>query len=97
MYIYFLQLPLFKFSYLFFLSFLSFLSSQNICFVFIALFPTWHLELVLFSIGAFVSLVLNLVDIIFGFLCLVGLSIELYFCWIVLILLMDVCVYIPLF
>ena len=49
MYINALYLPLFNFAYLFFLSFLSFLSSQHICqFYFIALFPNWHRALVLF-------------------------------------------------
>ena len=49
MYINLLYISLFNFAYLFFLSFLSFLSSQHICFIFIALLPNWHLALVLLS------------------------------------------------
>ena len=46
MYINLLYLPLFNFAYLFFLSSLS---SKHICyFIFGALFPNWHLVLVLF-------------------------------------------------
>ena len=46
MYIDLLYLPLFNFAYLFFLSSLS---SKHICyFIFRALFPNWHLVLVLF-------------------------------------------------
>ncbi|RCU01164.1 hypothetical protein DVA78_19975, partial [Acinetobacter baumannii] len=54
-----------------------------VSFIFIALFPNWHLALVLSS--SFV-----LVHTIFGFLCLSGQYIVLYFCWTVLILLMGV-------
>ena len=93
MYINLLHLPLFNFAYLVSPSFLSFLSCQHfVSFMFIALFPNWHLTLVLFSSCALVSFVL--VDIIFGFLCLPGQSIVLYFCWTVLILLMGVYVYV---
>ena len=49
MYINLLHLPLFNFAYLFFLFFLSFPLNIFVSFVFIALFPTWHLALVLFS------------------------------------------------
>ena len=49
MYINLLYISLFNFAYLFFLSFLSFLSSQHICFIFIALLPNWPLALVLLS------------------------------------------------
>jgi len=42
---------LFKFAYLFFISFLS---SQHISFVFIALFPTWRFVLLLFSSLCFI-------------------------------------------
>ena len=44
MYINLLYLPLFNFAYLFFLS-----SQHFVSFIFIALFPNWHLVLVLFS------------------------------------------------
>ena len=44
-----LHLPRFNFAYLFFLFFLSFLFNIFVSFVFIALFPTWHLTLILFS------------------------------------------------
>ena len=44
MYIYLHRLPLFNFAYLVFIHFLSFLSSQQFfSFIFIALFPSWHL------------------------------------------------------
>ena len=46
MYISLLHLPLLKFAYLFFLSFPL---NVFVSFVFIALFPSWHLALVLFS------------------------------------------------
>ena len=46
MYINLLYLPLFNFAYLFFLSFPL---NIFVSFVFTALFPTWHLALVLFS------------------------------------------------
>ena len=49
MYINLLHLPLLNFAYLFFLFFLSFPLNIFVSFVFIALFPTWHLALVLFS------------------------------------------------
>ena len=52
MYINLLHLPLFNFAYLFFLFFIFFLSfplNIFVSFVFVALFPTWHLTLVLFS------------------------------------------------
>ena len=51
-YINLLYLPLFKFVYLFFLSFfflLSFPLNIFVSFIFIALFPNWHFSLVLFS------------------------------------------------
>ena len=46
-----LYLPLFNFAYLFFLFFffLSFPLNLFVSFIFIALFPNWHLALVLFS------------------------------------------------
>ena len=92
MYINLLHLSLSNFAYLFCLSFPSFLSSQHfVSFIFIDLFPNWHLGFV-FQFLLLVSFVL--VDIIFGFLCLLGQSIVLYFCWPVLILLMGVYVYI---
>ena len=47
LYINLLHLPLFNCAYLFFLSFLPL--NIFVSFVFIALFPTWHLGLVLFS------------------------------------------------
>ena len=49
MYINCLCLPLFNFAYLFFLFFLSFPLNVFVSFIFIALFPTWHLALILFS------------------------------------------------
>ena len=50
MYMNLLDLPLFNFVYLFLiLFFLSFPLNIFVSFVFIALFPTWHLALVLFS------------------------------------------------
>ena len=77
MYINLLHLPLFKFAYLFFLSFpLNIFVSS----IFIALFPNWHLALVLFSSCALVNFIL--VDIIYGFLCSLGQSIVLFLCWI---------------
>ena len=84
-----LYLPLFNLAYLFFLSFPL---TVFVSFIFIALFPTWHLALVLFSSLCFNSFLL--VDIIFGFLCSLGQSIVLYFCWTVLILLMGIYVYV---
>jgi len=89
MYINLLHLPLFNFAYLVSPSFLSFLSCQHfVSFMFIALFPNWHLTLVLFSSCALVSFVLA--DIIFGFLCLLSQSTILYFRLTLLILLMGV-------
>ena len=49
MYINLLHLPLGNFACLFFLFFLSFPLNIFVSFVFIALFPIWHLALVLFS------------------------------------------------
>ena len=49
MYINLLYLPLFNFAHLFFLYFLSFPLNVFVSFIFIALFPNWHLALVLFS------------------------------------------------
>ena len=71
MYINHLYLPLFNFVYIFFLFFLSFLLNILVSFNFIALFPTWHLALVLLSSCALFSFVL--VDIIFAFVCQVNL------------------------
>ena len=51
MYINLLHLPLFNFAYLFFLSFPL---NRFVSFVFIALFPTWHLALVFFFLFQFV-------------------------------------------
>ena len=90
-----LHLPLFNFAYAFFLFFLSIPLNIFVSFIFFAFFPNWHLALVLFSSLCFCALVtFVLVDIIFGFLCLSGQSIVLYFCWTVLILLMSVYVYV---
>ena len=44
-----LHLPLFNFAYLFFLFFLSFPLNIFVSLIFIALYPNWHLGLVLFS------------------------------------------------
>jgi len=49
MYINLIYLPLFNFAYLFFLFFLSIPLNKFVSFVFITLFPTWHLASVLFS------------------------------------------------
>ena len=49
MYINLLYLPLSNFAYLFFLFFPSFPLNIFVSFIFIALFPKWHLRLVLFS------------------------------------------------
>ena len=49
MYINFLHLPLFNFAYVFFPFVLSFPLNIFVRFVLIALFSTWHLDLVLFS------------------------------------------------
>ena len=87
-----LHLPLFKLAYLFFLFFLSFLLNTFVSFIFIALFPNWHLALVLFAVCVLVSFVL--VDIIFDFLCSPSQSIVLNFCWTALILFMGVYVYV---
>ena len=95
MYINLLYLLLFNFAYIFFLSFLSLLSSQHIVsFIFIALFPSWHLALVFFVllllfffwVCALISYVL--VDKIFGFLCSAGQYTVLNLWWPVLIWLM---------
>ena len=85
MYINLFYLPTFNFAYLFFLSFPL---NIFVSFIFIALFPNWHLALLLLSSCAFTSFVL--VDIIFGLLCLLGQIIVLNLCWTVLILLMGV-------
>ena len=82
---------LINFSYLFFLFFLYFPLNLFVSFIFIALFPNWHLTLVLFSSLCFNYFVLA--DIIFGSLHSLGQFIVLYFCWTVLILLMGVYVY----
>ena len=74
--------------YSFFLFFPSFSLNIFVSFIFIALFPNWHLALLLLSSCAFTSFVL--VDIIFGLLCLLGQIIVLNLCWTVLILLMGV-------
>ena len=92
MYINLLYLPLFNFTYLFFLFFVSFPLNILATFVFTAVFPTWHLFC--FPLCALVSFVL--VDIIFGFLCLLDQYIVLHFCWTVLILhirCIFICVY----
>ena len=62
--------------YSFFIFFLSFPLHIFVCFIFIALFPTGHLALALFSSCALVNFIL--VDIIYGFLCSLGQSIVLY-------------------
>ena len=77
--------------YSFLLFFLSFPLNIFVSFIFIALLPNWHLALVLFSSLCF-SFILT--DIIFGALCSPSQSIILYLCWIVLILLMVVYLYI---
>ena len=92
MYINCLCLPLFNFAYLFFLFFLPFLSTYC-CFYFHCFIP--QLAPCFCFVFRFVLLVsFVLVDIIFGFLCLLGQSIVLCFCWPVLILLMGIYVYI---
>ena len=88
MYINLLYLPLFNFAYLF--SFFSFLS------MYLLVLSSFHSPLCTllqfcFPVCVLVSFVL--IDIIFGFLCLPGQSIVLYFCWTVSILLMGVFVY----
>ena len=55
-------------------------------------FPISTLFSFAFPVCALVSF--DLEDIIFGFLCLPGQSLALYFCWTVLVLLMDVYVYV---
>ena len=52
-----------------------------ICFVFFALFPNWHSALILFSSLSFNWLCFQLVNIIFGFLCLPSQSLVLSFLW----------------
>jgi len=89
-----LHLPLFNFAYLFFLFLLSFPLNLFVSFIFIALFPNWHLALVLFSSLCFISSVL--VDITFGFLCLLDQYIVLHCCWTVLILRIR-CIFICLY
>ena len=84
MYINHIYLPLFNFVYLFFLFFSTY---------FLVLFsllysPIGTLLQFCFPVCASVSFVL--VDITFAFLCSPGQSIVLYFCWIVLILLMGI-------
>ena len=95
MYINLLQLPIFNFAYLFFLSFFSLLSFQHICQLCFHCFisPVGTLLQFCFPVCALISFVL--VDIIFGFLGLPCQSIALFFCWTVLILIMGVyvCVY----
>ena len=89
MYINLLYLPLFSLAYLFFLFLSTYLlvlfsllySQLAPCFSFVFQF--------VLQIVSFV-----LVEIIFGFLCLLGQSFVLYFCWTVFILLMGVYVYI---
>ena len=81
-----LHLLLFNFAYLFFLFF-----PLNKFIIIIALFPTWHLALVLFFTLCF-SFVL--VDIIFGFFYSLDQSIVLYFCLTVLIFFMGVYVFV---
>ena len=49
MYINLLYLPLFNFTYLFFLFFVSFPLNIFVSLIFIDIFPNWHLALVLFS------------------------------------------------
>ena len=84
-----LHLPLFNFVYLVFLFFLSFPLNVFVSFIFIVIFPNWHLALVLFSSLCFlISFVL--VDILFSFLCSPGQSIAFHLCWTLLILLMGV-------
>ena len=87
-----LHLPLLNFAYVFFLSFLPFLSTY-LLFLFSLLYSPIGTSLEFcFPVCALVSFVL--VDIIFHFLCSPSQSLVLYFCWTVLILLMGVYVYV---
>ena len=89
-----LHLPLLNFAYVFILSFLAFLSTYLLV-LFLLLYSSIGTSLEFcFPVCALDSFVL--VDIIFCFLCSLGQSIVLYFCWTVLILLMGVYVYIQL-
>ena len=87
-----LHLPLLNFAYVFILSFLAFLSTYLLV-LFLLLYSSIGTSLEFcFPVCALDSFVL--VDIIFGFLCSLGQSIVLYFCWTVLILLMGDHVYV---
>ena len=72
-----LYLPLTLLFYSFFLFFFS--PCLSVCFAFIALFPSWHTALALFSSLCFNQFCFYLVDIIFAFLCLQAQSLLLYF------------------
>ena len=95
MYINLLHLPLFKFAYLFFLSFLSFPLNIFVNFIFITLFPNWHLHLVLFSSLCFSYFCSGRYNFMFPlFARSIYFCLSIYFCWTVLILFMDVYVYV---
>ena len=90
-----LHLPLLNFAYVFILSFLAFLSTYLLV-LFLLLYSSIGTSLEFcFPVCALDSFVL--VDIIFGFLCSLGQSIVLYFCWTVLILLRGVYIYICIY
>ena len=72
------------------LSFFPFLSTYLLVLFSLLYSPVGTLLQFCFPVCSLIRFVL--VDIIFGFLCSPGQSIVLYFCWTVLILLMDVCV-----
>ena len=87
-----LHLPLLNFAYVFFLSFLPFLSAYLLVLFSLLYSPIGTSLEFCFPVCALVSFVL--VDIIFHFLCSPSQSLVLYFCWTVLILLMGVYVYV---
>ena len=88
-YINLVYLPLFNSEYPFSFSFSSSLSIYLLV-LFLLLYPPIG-TLLLFSSLCFCQLCV--VDVIFGFLCMPGQSIVLYFCWTVLISIMGVYVY----
>ena len=88
MYINLLYLPLFNFAYLFFLFFLFFPLSVFVSFIFIALFPNWHFALGLFPSLYFSQFCSGRYNFLFSLFT--GSIFVLYFCWNVLILLMDI-------
>ena len=90
MYVNLLYLPLFNFAYLFFL-FFSLSTYLLVLFLFLYS-PIGTLLWFCFPVGALVSFVLE--DMIFGYLCLPGQSIVLYFRWTVLVSLPGIYVYV---